>query len=50
MGAIEVKMRCNNCGWQGTVGDCNPGDDGQLLCPDCHSYRIYNVIEDKEDG
>ena len=36
MKITEVVVRCQ-CGWKGTVEDCEPGDDGQLLCPECAS-------------
>ncbi len=32
----EVPMFCIACLWAGFVGDCEPGDDGELLCPSCN--------------
>lgn len=31
----EVETICPCCGDVSTVGDSVPGEDGELLCPDC---------------
>ncbi len=35
----EASMRCDDCGWQGVVDDCEPDidGDGNLGCPACGS-------------
>ena len=37
MKITEVQVRCSKCGWQGTVGNCEPDidGDGSLGCPKC---------------
>ena len=39
----DVKCACL-CGWSGKVYDCDPDDDGSLLCPECWSiaYQLFN--------
>jgi hypothetical protein len=39
----DIKVNCLECGWEGTVGECNCDgdypdlfeDDGRLRCPAC---------------
>ena len=31
----EVETICLRCGVVTTIGDSVPGEDGELLCPDC---------------
>jgi hypothetical protein len=33
----SAPLTCPNCGWTGVVGDCEPDDDGCLLCPECQT-------------
>jgi len=39
----DMKARCD-CGWEGTVGECEPDDDGDgdLLCPEC--LKLATII------
>jgi len=31
----EVEAHCPSCDWRGTIGDTEPGDDGECECPQC---------------
>jgi hypothetical protein len=35
VGPAEVPVVCSACKWTGTVGDCEPDEDGSLCCPEC---------------
>ena len=44
----EIPCSCAKCAWRGVTGDCEPDDDGCLVCPKCNHYRVdihYNEHE-----
>jgi DNA-directed RNA polymerase subunit RPC12/RpoP len=40
----DVKVGCANCGWEGTIGETESGDDGQLACPNCGELVNDNPV------
>ena len=44
----DVEAYCEECDWRGTVGDCDSGPDGCLLCPECGCFarNEYDDIEE----
>ena len=40
----HVEVKCSKCWWFGVVGECDIGEDGDLLCPECKAM----VIETEE--
>ena len=44
----DVEALCSNCGWKGTVGDCEPDDDGSLICPNCGGEIITMDTEEEK--
>lgn len=42
---LDVKAKCKNCKWIGTVKDCEPDDDGELTCPKCLTIIVVRVPE-----
>jgi hypothetical protein len=49
MRITDIPTKCGQCGWAGTIYDCEPDDDGCLTCPDC-SERIIIVSDIFETG
>lgn len=39
---------CGHCPWQGTVGACEPNDDGELTCPQCGQIIVIRLQTPKE--
>jgi hypothetical protein len=31
----DILLRCGDCPWMGSLGATEPGDEGELLCPQC---------------
>lgn len=40
----EVPAVCRNCPWIGTIEQTEPGDDGELLCPQCSTEIEIKVL------
>lgn len=48
----DVKCKCPECRWEGTVGECEPDidGDGSLGCPACFMAGAYVIIETEEES
>lgn len=41
----EVPCECPRCLWDGTTGDCEAREDGELCCPLCFSVVVIDYSE-----
>ncbi len=44
----SIKVTCQKCHWEGTVGDCESGEDGCLACPKCGTLDVKQYMTPKE--
>jgi len=44
MKITEIKIRCKACGHRCTVGDTEPGEEGELLCPECGEEIVVRCL------
>jgi len=44
MKITEIKIRCKACGHCCTVGDTEPGEEGELLCPECGEEIVVRCL------
>lgn len=41
-----VPASCSDCSWLGTVGECEPNEDGELTCPQCRELLVVKLERD----